>query len=76
MTRRLSIATVSLCALAVSGCASVSESYLDADRATYRAIAPQYRQYVEQDSSLDTESRQRALNTLDSWELRLRIHKP
>lgn len=49
----------------------IREDYTAADRATYKAIAPKYLEYVEGDSSLDSEERERRARTITTWRLRL-----
>lgn len=61
--------------VAVSGCASTGDiiraEYVEADRATYEAIAPEYLNYVQADQSLDSDERKRRERTLTTWRLRL-----
>jgi hypothetical protein len=49
----------------MTGCAG------SADKATFDAIAPEYRAYVENDPHLTTEQKQRRFRTLESWQARL-----
>jgi hypothetical protein len=51
-----------------SGCESTSE----AEKLTYRAIAPEYSAYVASDTKLDQEQKDRRINTINSWKLRLK----
>jgi 4-amino-4-deoxy-L-arabinose transferase-like glycosyltransferase len=60
--------------LVSSGCNVLTEPagpYVAADRATYDAIAPEYRQYVAGDSALDADERTRRERTVELWRLRL-----
>lgn len=61
--------------LAVSGCAATGEviraDYVQADRATYDAIAPEYLKYLQADQELDSEERDRRERTVRTWRLRL-----
>lgn len=62
-------------ALAVSGCAATGDiirsDYVQADRATYEAVAPEYLKYVEADQSIDSDERKRRERTVTTWRLRL-----
>lgn len=60
-----------LATLALSNCASISESYRDADAKTYQAIAPEYEAHLRGDGSLSEDERELALGTLASWRARL-----
>ena len=53
-----------------------AQPYLSADRATFDAVAPEYRAYVSADASLDAERRARRLRTLELWRLASRTRKP
>ncbi len=57
----------------LSGCEgiSVADAYVAADRATYNAIAPGYRAYVEADEKLDAPSKASRMRLLKTWEMRL-----
>lgn len=55
----------------LSGCGTVSKSYVDADRKTYDAVSPRYRAYVAADKSLDDTERSRRVRTVDSWLVRI-----
>ena len=50
---------------------SVADAYVASDRATYDAIAPGYKSYVEADASLDEPSKASRLRLLTSWKMRL-----
>ncbi|MFQ5352515.1 MAG: hypothetical protein ACE5D3_05510 [Candidatus Binatia bacterium] len=52
------------------GC-TMSDIYVAADKATYDAVAPEYRAYVEADDSLDSEQKKRRARTLKAWETRI-----
>lgn len=56
-----------------AGC-SPAQPYLTADRATYLAIAPEYRDYVVADESLSPARQALRLDTPRSWEERLRAY--
>ena len=45
--------------------------YLAADRATFDAVAPEYRAYVEADAALSAEQKQRRFRTVDTWQSRV-----
>lgn len=54
-----------------AGCGSIAKQYVEADRKTYDAIAPEYRKYVEADESLDEDSKKLRLANVASWGYRL-----
>lgn len=58
-------------ALLMPGCGSIAKEYVSADRATYNAIEPEYRKYVEADESLGDAAKALRYATLDSWKYRL-----
>ena len=53
------------------GCGSIAKEYVGADRATFEAIEPEYRRYVDTDDSLDDDAKALRLATLDSWRYRI-----
>lgn len=60
--------------LVMGGCQWISppnELYVKADRATFEAIAPEYRGYVEKDLSLTIDQQQRRYRTIETWRLRI-----
>ena len=70
--RRILIVLGGLLALScLASCKSVEASYVEADRATYEAIAPEYRKYVEADAALADFQKDIRLQTLATWEHRL-----
>lgn len=54
---------------------SVANAYVASDLATYQAIAPEYRAYVEADEKLDISSKTLRMHLLKSWEMRLEANK-
>lgn len=58
-------------AVAAPSCTPV-QAYVEADRATYEAIAPDHRMYVTNDPSLSQDQKTRRLDLLNSWDLRTR----
>lgn len=46
-----------------------------AEQATYQAIAPAHRAYVEVDTTLDAAAKQRRLDLLESWRIRAGVAK-
>jgi len=54
-------------AFALFGCNSIDKVYIEADLATYGAIAPEYSSYVGQDESLSDDEKQDRYALLDSW---------
>lgn len=66
----LGLAVVIL-ALATSGCADLQTVYVEADRLTFEAVAPEYRAYVEADEGLDDRQKERREKTLEAWQRRI-----
>lgn len=56
--------------LACASCA-VDEGYRAADGATYRAVAPEYLDYIEDDEALDDEQKQSRRDTVATWRQRI-----
>ena len=56
--------------LLLSNC-TPSQLYIQADRATYDVIAPEYLDYVDKDSTLDKDEKEDSRLTIDSWRQRL-----
>jgi len=63
--------TLAIAFLFLSSCGMVQQNYVLADGATYDAIAPEYRAYVEADTRLDAEQKARRIRTIESWLLRV-----
>lgn len=61
-----------LAVLLVGSCAGPADAYVAADRATFDAIAPAHRAYLQADVTLDAEQLERRLAVLATWELRIR----
>lgn len=53
------------------GCGSIAKEYVAADEATMNAVSPEFRKYVEADSSLSEEDKALRYATLDSWSYRI-----
>lgn len=64
-------AIVGLIVLGVSGCTTPAREYIEADRATFDAIAPEYREYVTGDDVLSEIEKDVRLHTLQSWDERI-----
>ncbi len=62
--------TLLLCALLCASCTPTAV-YTKADRATFDAIAPEYRDYVLGDASLDQGARDIRLLNVESWRKRI-----
>ena len=62
--------TLAILALVASSC-STSPVYVEADAATYAAVAPEYSAYVTADPALTEAQKARRLATLASWKKRL-----
>jgi hypothetical protein len=60
-----------LASAALAGCPALDRRYVAAERATHDAVAPEYRQYVEQDPALSAEQQARRQRTLEAWAARL-----
>lgn len=56
--------------LGLSACAP-GAAYVEADRLTHEAIAPEYRGYVDADQALDAEAKARRHRTVDAWAVRI-----
>ena len=56
--------------LFLMSCAPVEQTYVEADRATYEAVAGEYLGYVEADPRLSPEQVERRKRTILSWEAR------
>lgn len=54
--------------LSLAGCEAGPSA---AERATYQAVAPDHRRYVERDFTLTDEQRQTRFDLLESWRLRV-----
>lgn len=61
--------------IALAGCAATGDviqaDYVQADRATYEAIAPEYLKYVQDDQTIGADERARRERTVTTWRLRL-----
>jgi hypothetical protein len=55
-----------------AGCANLDALYVDADRATYEAIAPEYLDYVAADLALDADAKASRRDTVGLWQSRIR----
>lgn len=58
--------------LFLSACTMPDEKYVAADRSTFDVIAPEYRQYVEADTSLTELQKETRYLKLETWELRIK----
>jgi hypothetical protein len=58
--------------LLLASCGSPSAAYVDADRATYAAIAPEYLRYVDADPTLDADSKAVRRLSVATWDKRIR----
>lgn len=55
----------------LASCQTPSKAYVAADAATYNVLAPAHRAYVSNDESLGDAERQRRLDLLESWRIRI-----
>lgn len=60
-----------LFALGLSGCVTPDQLYVEADRLTYEAVAPEYGAYLDADTKLSDKQKDRRHKTLESWKHRL-----
>ena len=56
-------------ALCATGCAMPGAAFVRAERATFDAIAPEYRAYVAADERLSPGQKDRRLRTVETWDL-------
>ncbi len=75
-SRRLALLLAACAALVLAGCAGLDVQYVEADRLTHTAIAPEYRLYVERDTALTPEQKKRRYRTLEAWADRLATTRP
>lgn len=69
---RYSLALIAALLLSGAGCAStISGAYVQADRKTYDAVAPDYIAYINSDTTLKADDKKIKLNTISTWKLRL-----
>jgi hypothetical protein len=61
------ISLILIFAYALFGCNSIDKIYIEADLATYSAIAPEYSDYVDKDEDLTDDEKQDRYALLDSW---------
>ncbi len=63
-----------LVGLTVPACGSLDRQYVEADRATFNAVAPEYLADLEQrfPGEENRDKRERRQRTVQSWELRLK----
>jgi len=57
---------ISLCS-----CTQMDAGYVQADRATYEALAPEYLDFVN-DSTLDDDEKDRRRRLVESWNIRIK----
>lgn len=63
----LAFITLGCCAAVSTACMGPSE----AERLTFQQIAPDHRRYVEADSTLAADAKQRRLDLLQAWGVRV-----
>lgn len=69
LSARMALLSVFLSIPVLSGCGSLQEEYVKADRLTYEDLAPIV---VRGANTLEPEDRDRKLRTLATWDLRLK----
>jgi ABC-type oligopeptide transport system substrate-binding subunit len=57
------------------GAAATACSVTEAEVQTYKSIAPEYRAYVQEDATLQPEQKQRRVDLLESWRIRVGVAK-
>lgn len=57
--------------LLTSGCGSLNERYVQADRATFNAVGARMKKYIDADPSLSELQKKNRKNTIDSWDARV-----
>lgn len=60
-----------LAALSAVGCAGVPKEYVNADRATFEAVAPDFVEYVENDPDLSANQKRVRKSTIETWRIRI-----
>lgn len=55
----------------LSGCQSVPKIYLRADRNTFNAVAPEYKEYIQNDTTLSEAQKELRFNTIETWDRRI-----
>ena len=73
--KRVLTATIAALTLGAVGCTQPTKLYLEADRATYDAIGPEYLNYVKRDGSLDPEAVNVREATVRTWRERIEAHE-
>lgn len=51
----------------VAGCCAPEAGFVESQRLTYEAIAPEYRRYVDEDGTLSSGQRKRRYRTIEGW---------
>jgi hypothetical protein len=69
--RRLALILLLVVAIVAAGCGSLNDRYIEADRATFDAVASRYKAYVDADPALTELQKKNRKNTIDSWEARV-----
>jgi len=68
---RVGILSAIFAAAAIAGCVSPDSAYVEADRATFEAVAPYVLDRLGKDEELSKEQRRQRRATISSWEYRL-----
>jgi len=53
--------------ISMSGCSAINKVYVEADRLTYNAIAPEFLWYVGNDDTLEAAQKERRARTIEAW---------
>lgn len=65
--------TAPLLSVLLLGACHPAADYVEADAATYAIVAPAHAAYVQRDEALTPEQRQRKLDFLQSWRIRIEL---
>jgi len=55
----------------VVGCSTVNKAYVLSDQAMFKAVAPEFILYVQEDQKLTDAEKELRLDTVDSWKERI-----
>ncbi len=72
MRRHIRAGAVLAVMLVAAGCKGVHADYVEADRATFDAVTPEYLGYVDADAGLAPAQKARRARTIATWDLRLK----
>lgn len=70
LLRGLGVPGLAVVATLLGGC-GVAKEYVAADKATFEAVTPVYLKYVDADTSISQEDKDRLKRTVATWKLRI-----